>query len=95
MFNILTFKSYGAFWPLAERSQAEDSAGQSTLRGKFTALVERLWSEHTARQAMYELEALDDRTLKDIGITRGEIWHVVRYGRDAAQGEILDIARWS
>ena len=41
MFNILTFRSYGAFWPLAERFQSEDSAAQSTLRGKFMALVER------------------------------------------------------
>jgi uncharacterized protein YjiS (DUF1127 family) len=93
MFNILTFRSYGAFWPLAERS--EDTSGQGTLRGKFAGLIQRLWSEHAARQAVYELEALDDRTLKDIGITRSEIWHAVRYGREAARGEMLDIARWS
>ena len=30
---------------------------------------------------MQELERLDDRMLRDIGVTRSEIGYVVRYGR--------------
>jgi uncharacterized protein YjiS (DUF1127 family) len=40
------------------------------------------FAEHRHKQRMIaELEALDDRHLKDIGIVRGEIWHRV-YHRD-------------
>jgi uncharacterized protein YjiS (DUF1127 family) len=36
------------------------------------------FAEHRQKQRMIaELEALDDRHLKDIGIVRGEIWHRV------------------
>ena len=36
------------------------------------------FAEHRQKQHMIaELEALDDRHLKDIGIVRGEIWHRV------------------
>ena len=91
MFKILSFRSDGAFWPMAERSELERSHGANTLRGKLLAFGQRLRSDRAARQAMHELASLDDRTLRDIGITREQIWHAVRYGRDGA----LDIARWS
>lgn len=40
------------------------------------------FTEHRRKQRMMsELEALDDRHLKDIGMVRGEIWHRV-YHRD-------------
>jgi uncharacterized protein YjiS (DUF1127 family) len=40
------------------------------------------FAEHRHKQRMIaELEALDDRHLKDIGIVRGEFWHRV-YHRD-------------
>ena len=38
------------------------------------------FAEHRQKQRMIaELEALDDRHLKDIGIVRGEIWHRVHH----------------
>jgi uncharacterized protein YjiS (DUF1127 family) len=38
------------------------------------------FAEHRQKQRMIaELEALDDRHLKDIGIVRGEIWHRVNH----------------
>ena len=96
MFKMMSFKSDGAFWPMSERSDFEARRGTpGTLLGKATALLQRMWSDHSARQAMYELECLDDRTLKDIGIARDEIWHAVRYGRGAVSGGALDLARWS
>jgi uncharacterized protein YjiS (DUF1127 family) len=49
------------------------------------SLPARLWSKlaeaHERRRSTAALEALDDRTLKDMGLTRNEIHHVVRYGR--------------
>lgn len=38
-------------------------------------LVEAAASRRQRRHTMAALHALDDRTLKDIGITRGEIYH--------------------
>jgi uncharacterized protein YjiS (DUF1127 family) len=38
------------------------------------------FAEHRQKLRMIaELEALDDRHLKDIGIVRGEIWHRVHH----------------
>jgi uncharacterized protein YjiS (DUF1127 family) len=59
----------------------------TTAAGRWTgfSVLARLaarFAEHRDRQRMIaELEALDDRHLKDIGIVRGEIWHRV-YHRD-------------
>ena len=39
------------------------------------------FAEHRLQRMIAELETLDDRHLKDIGIVRGEIWHRV-YHRD-------------
>jgi uncharacterized protein YjiS (DUF1127 family) len=58
-----------------------------TAAGRWTGLsvLARLaarFAEHRQKQRMIdELESLDDRHLKDIGIVRGEIWHRV-YHRD-------------
>jgi uncharacterized protein YjiS (DUF1127 family) len=95
MFKILTFRSDGAFWPLAERSGFSPTQASAGLLGKMTALVRRWQTERAARLAAEQLESFDDRTLHDIGISRDQIWHAVRYGRDAARGEAFDIARWS
>jgi uncharacterized protein YjiS (DUF1127 family) len=67
----------------------------SGVRGVVRALGNRAaaaasegWSGYTAwrkrRAAVGELAALDDRTLKDLGLTRSEIESVV-YGRDATR----------
>ena len=44
---------------------------------------ERKVSRLERRRAMAELRGLSDSQLKDIGITRGDIKHSVKYGRDA------------
>jgi uncharacterized protein YjiS (DUF1127 family) len=95
MFKNLTFRSDGAFWPLAEPSGFQSTQASGGLLGMVTALVRRLQAERAARLATAQLESFDDRTLRDIGISRDQIWHAVRHGRDAARGEAFDIARWS
>ena len=51
------------------------------------AAADKWWRAHTFRRAriaaIRELHALDDRTLRDIGVSRSEIEWVVVYGRDA------------
>jgi uncharacterized protein YjiS (DUF1127 family) len=95
MFKTVTFRSDGAFWPLLERAEAGQAQASSGLVTKLMGLLHHVRSERAARRAMLELASLDDRTLKDIGIARDEIWHVVRYGREALRSEGFDIARWS
>lgn len=46
------------------------------LRG----LVRRLFDWRRRRKAIAQLQAFDDRTLKDMGLTRGEIESAVRGG---------------
>lgn len=41
-------------------------------------LFERLRRHYVARTARYQLHALDDRMLHDIGISRGDIDHVTK-----------------
>jgi uncharacterized protein YjiS (DUF1127 family) len=52
--------------------------------GRVRSRIVRLWSAfcraQQMRRAIAELEALDDRMLKDIGIHRCEIESIVRYG---------------
>jgi uncharacterized protein YjiS (DUF1127 family) len=51
---------------------------------RIRSRVVRLWSAfrrmRQMRRAIAELEVLDDRMLKDIGICRCEIESIVRYG---------------
>jgi uncharacterized protein YjiS (DUF1127 family) len=53
-------------------------------RARIRSRVVRLWSAfrrmRQMRRAIAELEVLDDRMLKDIGICRCEIESIVRYG---------------
>ena len=59
--------------------------GSSRWSWWLFSLPARLWSRlaeaQQHRRSTAALEALDDRTLKDLGLTRNEIHHVVRYGR--------------
>jgi uncharacterized protein YjiS (DUF1127 family) len=48
--------------------------GVASIAGGVLALL-RHWRER--RQATHELLSLDDRLLKDIGLTRGDIWAAV------------------
>jgi uncharacterized protein YjiS (DUF1127 family) len=99
MFKLLSFKSEGAFWPMAE--QAGKAPATRGVVPHLLATPRRLMAlvaaEMAARRTMHTLAGLDDRILKDIGIPRDQIWHVAHYGRDVVmQSKALraDFARW-
>ena len=50
------------------------------LPSRGIPLVRDLATKWVLRRAMRELHRLDDRTLADIGVTRGEIESAVRHG---------------
>ena len=54
--------------------------GLRVLRLRGIPLVRDLATKWVLRRAMRELHRLDDRTLADIGLTRGEIESAVRHG---------------
>ncbi len=66
-------------------AQARDSDAATSLWGHVVAAAQAylaaLAQRRLRRRAMQELERLDDRILRDIGVTRSEIGYVVRYGR--------------
>jgi uncharacterized protein YjiS (DUF1127 family) len=65
----------------ATASDLVTAAGRWSGLSALARLAAR-FAEYRRKQRMIaELEALDDRHLKDIGIVRGEIWHRV-YHRD-------------
>ncbi len=97
MFRISSFRSDRAYWPLPERSDFDTGThGFAAWFAKLLALPRHLKASLAARRAMQALADLDDRTLRDIGIERAQIWHAARYGRGALQDEQvrLDAARW-
>lgn len=62
--------------------EATTAVSASSVGAKVGALASRLWEAYSQscarRVARCELQSLDDRMLKDIGISRGEIEYVVR-----------------
>src|SRR5689334_7026686 len=63
----------------ATASDLAAAAGRWTGFSVLARLAAR-FAEHRQKQRMIaELESLDDRHLKDIGIVRGEIWHRVHH----------------
>ena len=54
--------------------------GLRVLPSRGIPLVRDLATKWVLRRAMRELDRLDDRTLADIGVTRGEIESAVRHG---------------
>ena len=68
--------------------QAAAGGGAATIRALANAVIAaagKRWRAHTIRRAriaaIRELHALDDRTLRDIGVSRSEIEWVVVHGR--------------
>lgn len=53
----------------------------SWLGGRLAALLGAMRREGRIRRDLAYLEQCDDRTLADIGLTRGQIEGAVRYGR--------------
>jgi uncharacterized protein YjiS (DUF1127 family) len=102
MFKLITFRSDGAFWPLAQRSDFPGAARSYSplaaalaATGRFVAGIMRGLA---ARRAMQTLASLDERMLRDIGIERDQISHATRHGREAltrASDLQADFARWS
>jgi uncharacterized protein YjiS (DUF1127 family) len=86
MFKSMT-SSTPAPWPYADR--ADHPGAVSGVRKAWLRIASGIRSYRAAlarkrrlRHAMAELEGLDDRMLRDIGIARCEIGHVVRFGRE-------------
>jgi len=101
MFKLISFRGYGAFWLLADRSEFDAAARPRTAIGGLLAapwrVVAALTKELAARRAMHMLASLDERMLRDIGLERGQIPHAVRLGRGVSsrmQDVRADITRW-
>ena len=96
MFKLISFKSDGAFWPFAERSDFDTAARPRSVIGGLLAapwrVVAALAKELATRRTMQTLASLDERMLRDIGLERDQISHAARQGRLDVR---LDIARWS
>lgn len=74
-------------------SRASDAHATSYLSSsnrrsasRLTRLLDWLRAERRIRAGIRDLEALDDHTLRDIGLTRAEITHVARAGRSTPGG---------
>jgi uncharacterized protein YjiS (DUF1127 family) len=52
-----------------------------SIRNVFARVLGLSAEEREIRQAIRELGAYSDRELNELGLTRAEIPHVVRYGR--------------
>ncbi len=95
MFKLISFRSDGAFWPLAERSDFEAAARSSSLLARVLAaprlIAAAIAREMAARRAMRALANLDDRMLHDIGIHRDQVRHAARHGASDMRSEM---SRW-
>jgi uncharacterized protein YjiS (DUF1127 family) len=102
MFKLIAFRSDGAFWPLAQRSDLPGATQPRPATGGVLAapwrLAKAILTELAARRAAQSLDSLDDRMLRDIGIDRGQIGYAARYGREAlmrSRDAQAHVVRWS
>jgi uncharacterized protein YjiS (DUF1127 family) len=76
--------SPGTAWPYAHGGGTDAfpvRSGWWRLLAGLRAYRAALARRRNLRRAMADLERLDDRMLRDIGVSRSEIGRVVRYGR--------------
>ena len=65
----------------AERINARRTSLWSAALGFIERLFERIEHQRVVRRDLNRLMEFDDRELADIGLSRGDLMHVVRYGR--------------
>lgn len=70
--NARTARFHAFAEMFARAARAVDRGAESSLRG-IASLVERYQGRRIRKRTMRELRSLSDHTLKDIGLTRGEI----------------------
>jgi uncharacterized protein YjiS (DUF1127 family) len=63
---------------LARPVSKQSDGSSASIRGATCALLSKLRTARAERRAMNELADVDDRTLRDIGLCRGEIEIAVR-----------------
>jgi uncharacterized protein YjiS (DUF1127 family) len=102
MFKLITFRSDGAFWPLAEPGDVPGAKRSGSLFAAMLRaprrLAARILAELAARRAVQTLASLDERMLRDIGVERDQISHATRYGREAVLRSSdlrADFTRWA
>lgn len=65
----------------------------SDLAEKVVKLAERMAAEQRLRRDMRALQKFDDRTLADIGVSRGAIEYLLRKGQNAAEFRVAPSLR--
>ena len=65
---------------------ALEGAQTASALGGVTRLWAALWREWTIRRAVSKLESMGDWQLSDIGVQRGDIDFIVRFGRSTETG---------
>jgi uncharacterized protein YjiS (DUF1127 family) len=78
---ILTFTDLRP-WPRDFERRTAGPAGWARLLASVARLVAAVTREYDARCDARELKERDDFVLRDLGICRGEIERVVRFGQD-------------
>jgi uncharacterized protein YjiS (DUF1127 family) len=69
-------------WPYKPAHQAADSTVWARFVAGTNHLVAPVLRWHRARRDTRQLMAFGDHMLQDLGLSRGEIEHAVRIGRD-------------
>jgi len=81
--SVSSFEPHETMQWVSPREISHD--GDARWRARIASLPRKVWSwilrVNELRRDAAALEALDDRTLKDMGISRAEIGYLVRHGR--------------